>query len=210
MRRVTGKGGLRWRDFPRGAMMPEDEFDFEDESPREAPVLIKAYGEYWNPDLVAWDSKKLLGRTRKAKGREIDVYGQIGVYVLYKDFQPVYVGRSVRQSIGNRIGGHRLSKRKGPRWDTFSWFGIIEISLASGKLKRRRKSRFSATSEELIATLEALLIRTIDPKLNSRRERLKNAVRLSQCEPAETTDLEERMETIEKKIDRLLQRRGSK
>lgn len=189
--------------------MPEGELDFEDESPREAPVLIKAYGEYWNPDLVEWDSKQLLGHTRKAKGKEIDVYEQIGVYVLYKDFQPVYVGRSVRQSIGSRVEGHRQSRRRGPRWDTFSWFGIREILLPSGKLKRHRKS-FSATSEELVATLEALLIRAIDPKLNSRRERLKNAVRLTQSDPAETLDpLEERMEKIEEKIDELLKRQGS-
>ncbi len=70
------------------------------------------------------------------------------------------------------------------------------------------------TSEELIATLEALLIRAIDPKLNSRREKLKNAVHLHQSEPAETPDpLKEHLQEIEKKIDKidkLLQGRGSK
>ncbi len=100
--------------------MPEDELEFEEESTREAPVLIKAYGEYWNPDLVGWEAKEFLGHKFREKGRNINVYEQIGVYVLYKEFQPVYVGSSARQSIGNRLAGHRRSKRRGPRWDTFS------------------------------------------------------------------------------------------
>jgi len=188
--------------------MPEDELGFEEESTREAPVLIKAYGEFWNPDLVDWDAKQLLGHKFRQKGQNIDVYEQIGVYVLYKDYQPVYVGSSARQSIGNRLAGHRRSTRRGPRWDTFSWFGIREV-LKSGKLKNHRKS-FSVTSEKLIATLEALLIRAIDPKLNSRREKLKNAVHLRQTEPPEAPDLEEHLQQIEAKINKLLQGQGSK
>jgi hypothetical protein len=208
MRRDTGSEESNGGQFPGEQIVPEDTFDFQDEGTREAPVLIKAYGEYWNPDLVEWDAKQLLGRRSRVRGREINVYEETGVYVLYKDFQPVYVGRAVKQPIGNRLAGHRRSRRKGPRWDTFSWFGIREI-LPSGKLKNRKKT-FAATSEELIATLEALLILAIDPKLNSRREKLKNAVRLNQSEPAETMDIEERMESIESKLDKLIQRRGSR
>jgi hypothetical protein len=39
---------------------------------------------------------------------------------------------------------------------------------------------FHPNTTELIATLEALLIATIDPRLNSRKEKFKNAVRLYQ------------------------------
>lgn len=187
--------------------MSEEDFDLSEEGARETPVLIKAYGEYWNPEFVDWESKKLIGRRSRVRGHEINVYDEMGVYVLYKDFQPVYVGKAER-SIGARLSGHRRSLRKGPRWDSFSWFGIREI-LKSGRLKER-KSRYGSTSRQLIATLEALLITVIDPKLNYRREKLKNAVRLIQSVPQESVDLDARLGIIEQKLDKLLNHRGTR
>ena len=134
------------------------------------PILIRAYGEFWSPDVVK--RGKLLGKRRHdSKGPDINVYDEIGVYVLYKDFVPVYVGRADKQSIGLRLQLHRDSIRKGPRWDRFSWFGIRGIR-TNGQLRAHRAAAH-LPSAELIATLEALLIIVIDPRLNSRRERFK-------------------------------------
>jgi hypothetical protein len=135
--------------------------------PAGIPILIRSYGEFWNPEFIDWDKKKIFGtRGYHSKGPLIDIYGEKGIYVLYKDFAPVYVGRA-DSSIGERLRAHRESRRKGPRWDTFSWFVVS-------------KNHGGASETEVIATLEALLILAIDPRLNSRREKFTNAVRLSQ------------------------------
>lgn len=175
------------------------------------PILIKAYGEFWNPDAVNWENKRenkwrLMGR-RQAKGPSSNVYEERGVYVLYQDFVPVYVGRADRQSIGYRLKLHRESRRKGPRWDRFSWFGFRGIK-PNGQLKGRNKAAHPSTTE-LIATLEALLIIVIDPRLNSRREKFKNAIRLNQSEEDKPAEVDERLQSIEQKLDSLLQHKTS-
>lgn len=75
---------------------------------------------------------------------------------------------------------HRESRRKGPRWDRFSRFGIRGIG-KDGKLLKKKTFAHARTTE-LIATLEALLIRIVDPKLNARREKFKNAILLHQSD----------------------------
>src|ERR1700733_4869983 len=146
--------------------------EFEDE-PVKIRSFIKAYGEYWNPDLVDWaKSWRLLGQqTRSKKSLDLNVYEERGIYVLYKDYLPVYVGKAFKQSIGYRLQLHRESRRKGSRWDSFSWFGLKGFK-ANGQLRSLNKVP-SVRPETLIETLEALLIVVVDPKLNSRREALK-------------------------------------
>jgi hypothetical protein len=167
----------------------------------DTPVLIKAYGEFWSPDVVNWDRTwRLLGTN--SQGQLINVYEQRGVYVLYNDFDPVYVGRGDRSSIGWRLQQHRESRRKGPRWDRFSWFGMNGIR-KNGELAALTKVTHSTTSE-LIATLEALLIMVVDPRLNARREKLKNAILLYQSEEDKPLEADERLSLIERKLDSVL------
>ncbi|MFZ0181093.1 MAG: hypothetical protein WAL84_14675, partial [Candidatus Dormiibacterota bacterium] len=168
------------------------------------PILIKTYGEFWNPELVNWDNSwRLLGKRRADfRGPDVDVYEERGVYVLYKDYQAVYVGKADKQSIGYRLQLHRQSWRKGPRWDMFSWFGICGLR-ANDKL-RSRSGAFHPKTAELIATLEALLIVAIDPRLNSRREKFKNAVRLFQSNTDATPEVKDQLGSIADKLDQLL------
>lgn len=169
-----------------------------------APTLIKAYGEFWNPDVVNWGRKwRLFGkRSSDPEGPSINVYEERGVYVLYNDFVPVYVGKGDKQSIGYRLELHRESRRKGPRWDRFSWFGIRGIR-KNGKLGAPNKSAHSGTTE-LIATLEALLIVVIDPRMNARREKFKNAILVHQSEEDKPIESDERLQAIEQKLDLVL------
>jgi hypothetical protein len=172
-----------------------------------APILVKAYGEFWNPDFVSWNNGgTLLGQDRA--GRTINVYEQRGVYVLYEDYAPVYVGRGDKQSIGWRLLSHRESRRKGPRWDRFSWFGINKIR-KNGKLSEANSFVHPRTSE-LIATLEALLIMAINPRLNARREKFKNALQLFQSDKDRPVSTEKRLASIEGKLDSLLDLRVAK
>lgn len=190
--------------------MAEEIEGVEREESRNTPILIKTYGEFWNPELVNWKrSWKLLGKRRSdSKGSDINVYEERGVYVLYKDYEPVYVGKADRQSLGYRLQLHRQSWRKGPRWDRFSWFGIRGLKV-NDEL-RNRNDAFHPSTEELIATLEALLIVAIDPRLNSRREKFKNAVRLYQSDTDKPVEVDDRLESIEEKLDKLIEAQGSK
>jgi hypothetical protein len=172
-----------------------------EESPN-TPVLIKAYGEFWSPDVVTWGRKWRLMGTRSDSKTNINVYEQRGVYVLYNDFEPVYVGKADKNSIGWRLEKHRESQRMGPRWNRFSWFGIRGIR-KNGKLGASNRSAHSRATE-LIATLEALLITVIDPRLNSRREKLRNAILFHQSEVDKPIEPAERLSAIEEKLDLVL------
>ena len=179
------------------------------EESRNTPTLIKTYGEFWNPEVVDWGSSgRLLGKRRSdSKGPDVNAYEERGVYVLYKDYQPVYAGKADKQSIGWRLQLHRQSWRKGPRWDSFSWFGIRGLRV-NDKL-RSRNAAFHPSRAELINTLEALLIVAIDPPLNSRREKFRNAVRLFQSETDKPAELDDRLDSIDQKLQQLLALRGT-
>jgi hypothetical protein len=181
--------------------------DIEEESTK-VPTIIRTFGEYWNPNLVNWENSwKLLGtRSKSKKGPDLDVYEERGVYVLYNDYLPVYVGKAFRQSIGYRLQLHRESRRKGSRWDSFSWFGLRGFK--SGDELRSLSKVPSVRPEALIETLEALLIVVIDPKLNSRRETLKGAIPLYQSETDRPKDTDQRLIDIESKLEALLGKVG--
>lgn len=190
--------------------MAESNNPLGQEESTNTPTLIRTYGEFWNPDLVEWNSKKELWGKRRAHSHKpaINVYQERGVYVLYKEYEPVYVGKTDSQSIGSRLQEHRQSHSKGPRWDQFSWFGIRGLT-PRNKLQAI-KARYHATEEVLIATLEALLIVTIEPQLNRRKERFKDAVRLYQADIGKPLDVQDRLDSIERKMDQLLHARGTK
>ena len=60
----------------------------------------------------------------------------------------------------------------------------------------------------LIKTSTALLIVAIEPRLNSRREKFKNAVRLFQSDTDAPAELEEQLISIADKLDQLLSSKG--
>lgn len=53
---------------------------------------IAAHGEFWDPDLVEWGKR---GRGHRGAmwgtvdGLEVDVWSQLGIYVLHHDWDPV-------------------------------------------------------------------------------------------------------------------------
>jgi hypothetical protein len=168
-----------------------------------AAILVRAYGEFWNPDLVNWKrSWELLGID--SQGRTINAYEQRGIYVLYENYAPVYIGKADKQSIGSRLQLHRESQRKGPRWDRFSWFGLKRIN-KGGHLGALRSNIHVRTSE-LISTLEAMLILVADPRMNARREALKNAVQLYQSDRGRPlSEAEQQIASIQKKLDSIIE-----
>jgi hypothetical protein len=181
----------------------------EDNS-NEVPILIRAYGEYWRTDYVNWEKAKPVingTRNRSGQGNAIDIYQQRGVYVLYKDYVPVYVGKADNEPLGSRLRKQWGSLRRGNRWDTFSWFGIRTIF--DQKVQGEMEGGEPVSSDVLIETLEAILILTINPLLNARRESFKNAERLYQSQDDRPkSEIEKKLDSIAEKLDGLDKKRG--
>lgn len=151
----------------------------------EARLLIRAFGQLWNPETVDWGRRgrnnrgRLLGKVRQG-GRtyEIDFWDVRGVYVLHSDFKTIYVGKAIDRSLGARLRDH-LTDRFAGRWDMFSWFSLSTVAVT------RRRVRVPGTRQVapgvVGSTLEALAILIADPALNRKRERIASAVQAEQA-----------------------------
>jgi hypothetical protein len=172
-------------------------------------MLIRAYGEFWNPDAVYWGERgvgnrgRLEGRIRKRASNsswpavDVDMWGQSGIYVLYENFRPAYIGQA-NNSIGQRLKDH-LTDRHAGRWDMFSWFGV-KIVKQDGSLRNAPLGR-GIDVETLIKTMESLGIAMLDPPMNRRHESIPGADLVEQRAQAGPATVRHYLETILKKLE---------
>lgn len=142
-------------------------------------VMIGAFGRYWRRDVINWnvssDKIPLLG-IQSLNANAIDFREQKGIYLLHLGHEVVYVGRTIEQNLVTRLFQH--TQMRDPlynRWDSFSWFGIYEID-DKGTVLKKSKEKVELENNDLIATLEALLIEVLEPGLNKQsgdRDKLK-------------------------------------
>jgi hypothetical protein len=139
-------------------------------------MLIKAYGLFWRADEVTWHPGRgargqfmLLGRrgTNRPTLQLVDFRQQSGLYILYGDYGPYYVGRADR--LGRRLKQH-LGDRHAGKWDRFSWFGFRAVltrkdSQGLQELKTL-KTKAGGRMPQQIGELEALLIRALGLQSN--------------------------------------------
>ncbi|MEI8133531.1 MAG: hypothetical protein WCH46_00470 [bacterium] len=146
-------------------------------------VHVQNFGLFWSTEYVDWNGKKLLGirRIHQYKARKTpnadslpNFWGQKGIYVLYKNYSPIYVGQIGIKSntdkkpkealkdptarvLGDRLKEHHIDDLAN-KWDKFSWFGFCKVGKTKelGKTIGRGSSGISFTSE--VHLLEALLI----------------------------------------------------
>jgi hypothetical protein len=85
-------------------------------------MLIKAYGLFWSKDEVNWDPGKgnrgqfkLLGHRGKNRPgvRVADFRRQSGLYILYGNYGPHYVGLTRADRLGTRLKEHRTDPPRG-------------------------------------------------------------------------------------------------
>jgi hypothetical protein len=107
---------------------------------------------------------RLLGRIGTQRLKICDFRPQRGIYVLYDDYGPYYVGLTSRAPLGDRLKRH-LSDYHTDRWNRFSWFGFRAVSsapLADGTRALRALPKAPrADSRSAIADIEALLIQSL-------------------------------------------------
>ena len=167
-------------------------------------MLVKCYGQLWNPDIIDWVASgggggKLLGDIkRNGKKHQINFWAAKGIYVLHSDYRSIYVGKAFGTSIGSRLRDH-LTDRLAGRWDMFSWY-----SVSSPRITKRDVSQPGQRwlkPETVINTLEALAILIADPTLNRRREALKDAFEATQLEGAMPKTIRSYLQEILSKLD---------
>lgn len=144
--------------------------------------LINAFGMYWRRDLVVWTvvDPKLLGK-QQPSSEPVDFCEQKGVYLLYDGSKIVYVGRTTDQILGQRLRQHTADRLNG-RWDRFSWFGVFRVE-EDGSLSSDKPEDF--TLENLVTTMEAILIEGLEPPQNRKRGDEFRAVEFLQLEDPE-------------------------
>lgn len=143
--------------------VPNNE-DVQKDVQKQTDTIIQAFGMYWERDLILWSSTSppILGTPSKKKigHDQVDFSGQKGVYLLYDGRDVIYVGQTTN-TLGARLKDHTTDRLKG-RWDRFSWFGLLNVT-DKGELE---ESPISPTYENIIDTLEAILIEGLEPPQN--------------------------------------------
>lgn len=161
-------------------------------------MLIKAYGTYWNPDIVDWLSTDLAGIIKRGKKKhEINFWSAKGIYVLHADFKTVYVGKAFNTGIGKRLQDH-LSDRFAGRWDMFSWFSISGPRITQGDVATPGARNLGPS--DIVSTLEALAILIADPALNRKRESLVGAVCSEQPKNAKPRTIRSYLEELLERV----------
>lgn len=137
-------------------------------------MLIQNYGLFWKVNQIDWypgngarGAFRLLGRrgSQAANLELADFRKQKGIYILYGNRGPHYVGLCRKQGLGTRLKQH-LSDKHEDKWDRFSWFGFCALLRSRDKatgllpLKELPQVQLGAPTKA-IADLEALLIKAM-------------------------------------------------
>lgn len=160
-------------------------------------MLIRAYGLFWSADEVEWypgggnkGRYMLLGRQGKQRPKLqlTDFRTQSGLYILYGDYGPYYVGKADR--FGRRLKQH-LNDRHAGKWSRFSWFGFRPVLTSRNEMGLQRlkepRQKTRGTTPQAISEMEALLIRALGLENNYAKMRFPGArewkqVRLDEAE----------------------------
>jgi hypothetical protein len=145
-----------------------------------ANILISTVGFFWKKDDVFWGAGSNAGRllgvpAKKITAQPIDFREQSGIYVLYSDYTPIYVGQCGlgNQKLLKRLKQHRVDDLA-ERWDRFSWFGIRRVKL-NGKLSAE-VLRVNPSVAMALNHVEAVLIHAIEPPMNGQKGRFGHRV----------------------------------
>lgn len=135
-------------------------------------MFIKNFGLFWRGDEIDWFPGKgnkgafrLLGRQNANRPilRMADFRYQQGIYILYGNHGPYYVGLTM-QGLGIRLKNHQADNLAG-QWDRFSWFGFCSVLKGTDKDGLQQLGRMAkkalARPDNMIRDVEALLIRAM-------------------------------------------------
>jgi hypothetical protein len=140
-----------------------------------AQGLFPAWGAFWHVAELTWldaghQKLRLLGREVGGK-RVADFRTQSGIYILYGDYGPLYVGAVWGDRLGRRLREHLNPNDLGGQWDRFSWFGFRRVRATNDDfgiyplgVSVRGKQSMSVSSAAAIGDIEALVIKAFGLK----------------------------------------------
>ena len=138
-------------------------------------MLIQAFELFWRAEEIEWEpgsggkapdgiaKSALLGRrgTNAPTLRVVDFWDQRGIYILYGNYGPHYVGLNSSRGLGVRLKEHRHDRHEG-LWDRFSWFGFARVLRSRNTAGLTELSTVATLktvdSKSMIREMEALLI----------------------------------------------------
>ena len=140
--------------------------------------FIRSYGMFWDAAEVDWRGeetrphKELLGRIgqRNPRLQVANFWKQRGIYVLYNDHGPYYVGKTVGggMTLGKRLSQHYLGLHGSPhrgkltRFSWFGWHGTLKSTDERGLQNLRALPKKLLTdSTHTVHDIESLLICTL-------------------------------------------------
>ncbi len=154
--------------------------------------MIRAYGLFWRADEVDWSPGsgnkgkfRLLGRLgdRRPGLRLADFRDQRGLYVLYREYGPHYVGLTRQVGMGQRLKDHRSDHHSG-EWDRFSWFGFRRVLTSKDGEGVHPLAGLASQSigemSAVIGDMEALLISALGCDSNLNKMQFRRAERWTQ------------------------------
>jgi hypothetical protein len=155
-------------------------------------MKITSFGLFWREDEIDWqpgkgirDSFRLLGRVGAQRGtiKICDFRHQSGIYILYDDYGPNYVGLTRALGLGQRLKNHTTDRHAG-KWDRFSWFGFKTVSETRNEsgfsVLESGKDRVTSSQSTTIGDLEALLIAAMGTRSNRVKMKFSDAVKWDQ------------------------------
>jgi len=156
--------------------------------------MIYAYGLFWDANEVDWfpghgSPFRMLGRIGQNKGKlkVIDARHQKGIYVLYGDYGPHYVGLVKGQSLGDRLKQHLSDDHEG-KWNRFSWFGFRRDLAGKDENGFNRLADVAETQnvapKTVIKDIEAVLIKAMGLS-NIRKMNIEKAKEWTQIKTSE-------------------------
>jgi len=158
------KGASETDNFPSSLSKQKKSDLLVETDVESSDLIIHSFGMYWQRDLVVWrNDPKMFGK-QQALSKPVDFGKQKGIYILYDHHTVVYIGRTIDRPLGRRLFEH-TADRLGSRWNRFSWFGLLGVT-QEGNL---RETALNTSLASLVATLEALLIETLEPPQNRKR-----------------------------------------
>lgn len=144
-----------------------------------APIL--SLGARWLATDVYWKTSAknghLLGVPVNGKLQAPANFAeQSGIYILYSDFTPVYVGQANRRLFA-RLKHHYVGDDLVGRWNRFTWFGFRKVVGGVEPRLSNADANFHITPNQLLNHLEAALIHGFDPSMNGQDGRFGKAVK---------------------------------
>ncbi len=162
--------------------------NIDDQDEIEIPTGL-VFGLYWQRDWPNVNTGKtglpLYGY--QYNGVPVDFKGQEGIYLLHDVREIIYIGRARSANIGVRLKEHTVDRLAG-RWNRFSWFGVLSIDAAKGTVKSGVPGHERWNTDNVIRSMEAVLIEAVEPRQNRRRGDGFSGAEYLQYLGAETSD----------------------